>query len=450
MSHQLHEPLHDLVAEVPSYVAPDARAAWSAGARRRTRRRVGVTGLVVLLVLAASAGIGLLPHRASVPPVDRPGGGVDGHPSRIDYPYWTRDLPDRPGPVAGVLDRVHHGDTSVDPLGWYAVSPTGRLWTLPGSENKYLPALSPDGTQLAYLDTRPGQGFEIRHLTTGGTTGISVGAPDDGSREPWRTAAQAPSFWSPDSRQLLVRAGPAAGNRSGGVDALVYSVGLDNTTLVRLAGHESAYPIGWVSDRALAWLERRPAAGGAADRVEVLVTDVRGRLQRTVHLRTAGDAASLDLASATVSGQWLAVGSQTGRQGESIRMYSLLWTDFGGSRTATVPGVPDAASGCPASWGNDTLQVPASMSDRDAALVSSNGGVTILADPRLDLACSMWAEQALDGPAHGGLGGTIFGGSTSWLSWHWREIAAGGAAGLVLLGLLVGLRRLRRRARLSG
>lgn len=449
MSNRLHEPLHDLLAEVPSYVVPDARAAWVAGARRRTRRRVATGGLVVLLVLLAGVGLGVLPRLVPVAPAQQSGSGVDGHPTRIDYDYWIRDLPDRPGPIAGVLDRLHHGDTSVDPLGWYAVSPTGHLWRLPGSENQYLPALSPDGTQLAYLDVRRGQGFEIRHLTTGGSTDISVGAPRDGSREPWRLNAQAPSFWSPDSEQLLVRVDPAAGNLSRGVDALVYRVGLGNTTSVRLAGHESAYPIGWVSDRALAWLERRPAAGGAADTVDVLVTDVRGRLQRTVRLRMAGDAARSDLASATVSGHSLAVGSQTGRQGDPIRFYSLLWTDFGGTRTATMPGVPDAAAGCPASWGSGNLQVPTSASDRDAVLVSSNGGATVLADPRLGVGCSLWATGALDGPGHAGLGGMLFGHSTSWLSWHWRETALSGVVALVLLGLLVGLRR-RRRTRVSG
>lgn len=443
MSNQLHDPLHDLLAEVPSYVVPDAREAWVSGARRRTRRRIGATGLVVLLVLLVSAGIGVLPRPVSVAPVDQPGGGVDGHPSRIDYPYWTHDLPNRPGPVAGVLSRVHHGSTSVEPLGWYAVSPTGHLWKLPGSENKYLPALSPDGTQLAYLDTRLGQGFEIRHLTTGGTTSISVGVHQDGSREPWRLDAQAPSFWSPDSQQLLVRVAPAAGNLERGVDALVYGVGLGTTTPVRLAGHGSAYPIGWVSDRALAWLVRRPADGAAPDGVDVLVTDVRGRLQRTVRLQIAGDAALSELASAAVSGHSLALGSQMGRQGDAIRFYSLQGDDFGGTRTGTMPGVHDAAAGCPASWGDRNLQVPASMSDRDAALVSVNGGATILADPRLDLACSLWAEQALDGPAHEGLGGWLFGERTSWLSWHWREVGLSIGGGLAVVGGLLLLRRRR-------
>jgi len=127
MSNQLHEPLHDLLAEVPSYVVPDARAAWTAGARRRTRLRVAGGGLVVLLVLLVGAGIGVLPHSLDVAPADQSGGGGHGHPTRIDYPYWTRDLPDRPGPVAGVLERVSHESSFDKPLGWYAVSSSGHL-----------------------------------------------------------------------------------------------------------------------------------------------------------------------------------------------------------------------------------------------------------------------------------------------------------------------------------
>ncbi|GAB3777965.1 TolB-like translocation protein [Nocardioides ungokensis] len=445
MSHQLHEPLHDLVAEVPSYVAPDARAAWSAGARRRTRRRVGVAGLVVLLVLAASAGIGLLPHRASVPPVDQPGGGVDGHPSRIDYPYWTRDLPERPGPVAGVLERVSHAGTADQPLGWFAVSPTGNLWHLPGSNNNFTPAISPDGTRLAYLDTRPGRWFEIRDLREGSTTSIDIGDNPD-SREPWLLRGQSPLFWSPDSSRLLAPVYAAKHNRQRGVDALV----LDDrgaTEVRRPRTREAVMPVGWVSDSSLAWLVWHETKG-TVDAARVQVTDDHGRLQRTVRLDVGRGVGDLSQWAGVVSpdGRTLALGATAQEHRTAVHFYDLTT----GRLRSTMPGVPDAAGVCLPSWGDGTLQVPTENSLRDTVLRSINGSTTILADPRLGAGCSLWATDALDGPAHAGLGGTIFGDSTSWLSWHWREIAAGAAGGLALLGLLVGLRRLRRRARLSG
>jgi len=444
MSNQLHEPLHDLLAEVPSYVVPDARAAWTAGATRRTRRRVASGGLVVLLVLLVGAGIGVLPHSLDVAPADQSGGGGHGHPTRIDYPYWTRDLPDEPGPVAGVLDRVSSRGASDEPLGWYAVSPTGRLWHLPGSNNDLIPALSPDGTQLAYLDTRPGRGFEIRHLGDGSTIGIDIGA-DPASREPWLLDLQSPSFWSPDSSRLLVPVVAARSNHRPGVDALV----LDDrgTTEVRQPRtREAVMPVGWASDSSLAWLAWHETKG-TVDAARVLVTDDRGRLQRTVRLDITPGLGDLSQWAGVVSpdGRTLALGATAQRHRSDIQIYDLA---MGGLR-ATMPGVPDAADTCLPSWGGGTLQVPTESNDRDAVLRSVNGSSTILADPRLNAGCSLWATGALDGPGHGGLGGTLFGQSTSWLSWHWRETAVAGAGGLVLLALWVGLRR-RRRTRVSG
>ena len=444
MSHQLHEPLHDLVAEVPSYVVPDARGAWAAGARRRTRRRVAAGGLVVLLVLLAGTGVRVLPRSLDVAPAQQPGGGADGHPTRIDYPYWTRDLPDRPGPVAGVLERVSHESSFDKPLGWYAVSSSGHLWHLPGSGNDYPPALSPDGAQLAYLDTRPGRGFEIHHLEDGSVTSIDIG-DDPSSREPWLLFGQSPLFWSPDSSRLLVPAYADNGNRRTGVRALV----LDDrgaTEVHRPRTRGPVMPVGWVSDSSLAWLVWHESKG-IVDEARVQVTDEHGRLKRTVRLDVSRGVGDLSQWAGAVSpdGRTLALGATAQEHRVAVRLYDLTT----GRLRATMPGVPDAAGTCLPSWGDDTLQVPTENSLRDTVLRSVNGSWTILADPRLGVGCSLWAEQALDGPAHGGIGGAVFGDSTAWLSWHWREVGLSIGAGLVLLaGVVVVVRR--RRARLSG
>ncbi|WP_344146595.1 hypothetical protein [Nocardioides koreensis] len=47
-------------------------------------------------------------------------------------------------------------------------------------------------------------------------------------------------------------------------------------------------------------------------------------------------------------------------------------------------------------------------------------------------------------PGHGGIAGAVFGDSTSWLSWHWRESAAGLAIATPVVGLVTWVRRRRR------
>ncbi len=212
-------------------------------------------------------------------------------------------------------------------------------------------------------------------------------------------------------------------NRQRGVDALV----LDDrgaTEVRRPRTREAVMPVGWVSDSSLAWLVWHETKG-TVDAARVQVTDDHGRLQRTVRLDVGRGVGDLSQWAGVVSpdGRTLALGATAQEHRTAVHFYDLTT----GRLRSTMPGVPDAAGVCLPSWGDGTLQVPTENSLRDTVLRSINGSTTILADPRLGAGCSLWATDALDGPAHAGLGGTIFGDSTSWLSWHWREIAAGAA-----------------------
>lgn len=77
-----------------------------------------------------------------------------------------------------------------------------------------------------------------------------------------------------------------------------------------------------------------------------------------------------------------------------------------------------------------------SVEGGSAILVRANGGTTVLADPRLGVVCSTWAHDALDGTPHGSWGSRLFGQRTGWLTWHWREVAAGVGAGLGVVAAL--------------
>ena len=82
--------------------------------------------------------------------------------------------------------------------------------------------------------------------------------------------------------------------------------------------------------------------------------------------------------------------------------------------------------------------------DRDdaAVLVSTDGEATIVADPRLNIVCSVWTQSALEGGAHESWGSRLFGKDNSWLSWHWREVSL---SVLLAIGLIAGVVLVRHR-----
>jgi hypothetical protein len=107
-------------------------------------------------------------------------------------------------------------------------------------------------------------------------------------------------------------------------------------------------------------------------------------------------------------------------------------------------------SGCPASWTDDSMELPGSGYP-DTIRRGVLNGPRIVADPRLAISCSVWASEALSGTAYQDLSARVFDdsgrvrlGTTSWLSWHWRETLVLGVVGLALVAGVVVRRRRRR------
>ena len=90
----LHDPLSDLVTEVPHHMATDdlCRDAWRAGRRRRLRRRAAVAGAAAAVVALIAPSVPQAAEwvRSVEPAGSRPSPAVDGYPQRIGHQWWLR------------------------------------------------------------------------------------------------------------------------------------------------------------------------------------------------------------------------------------------------------------------------------------------------------------------------------------------------------------------------
>lgn len=369
---------------------------------------VGAVAAVGLALGISAAGV--LPDR--LPWADVSTDPADGYPLRIARPYVIRELPARPGPVAGLL----RSDES-----WLAVSPHGRLWELTDDDDRsdVPPAVSDDGRVLAYLRTSEnGFGeYVLRDLTTGVITAFpSVSSGASESDATFWVADQHPAYISPSGDQVLVPGGRTNGRDA---DGLLLSVDAGVRELF-VAG--PAYPAGWERDGRLAWLgaldARRPAVIITTDTGEV-ARRTRLAVDRRIEVtqwsaRVSPDAKAVALAE-----------ELDGLQGV-VRRYSLRT----GLEIDRSDVVADAVLGaCSPSWRGEDVTVPTTTGDQSSdstglALVDRRGEPVVLADPRLNIGCSFWASQALDGDVHHGLSGRLFDESQTWWSWWWRELTA--------------------------
>jgi hypothetical protein len=139
MSANVRNLFDDLVVHVPAHLsAGDLVERAQADARRRRLRRR-------LVVAAAAAVAGLLfalmvpvrrPRvRCRARPVARRDRRWTGIPRGLNIQWPVRELPDRPGPLAGLLETTReYSDENPSPdsmARWHVFSATGRRWHLP-------------------------------------------------------------------------------------------------------------------------------------------------------------------------------------------------------------------------------------------------------------------------------------------------------------------------------
>lgn len=436
MSADLRERLDDLLSEVPAHVHADATTAWWAGARRRARRRLAVGGAVVG-VLALVGVTGLAVHRVSdAPPADGGSGGrpsASSYPARIDAPLLhLGDLPDRPGPIAGLMTSKY---------GWRAVGQRGQVWNIPGADrSQWHATISPDGTRIAYVDTSGGQSeLELLDLVDGGAFDPDIGG--SGSGHPY--LIDGPTYWSPDSTRLLVPVRPGDLGGRPGIDALVVQPGHASVSVHAPAGAD-VEPMGWLSPTRLGWLRWT----GDELHPDILVTGPRGG--RVVRAAPAG---------ARIPRTWFVNAAplpstdgltQVVEVSTVARQLLISWPGKAADSrvVANRPITNDRTGACPPSWGDSYPFIPDDAAPAGFLLWTGPGSYDVQVAPGLRPAgCSTWAFDALRGGEHRGLGGRMFGDRDSWLSWHWRQVALGGAAGIVILvgGRFLTLRHRRRR-----
>lgn len=434
----IHDLLKDHVVDVPRQLHLDSESAWRAGRRRRLRARVGAVSVVVIFAaLLATTVFGLLPKAAIVGPADSNGRvGVDGYPQRIAKPWWIRDLPERPEPLAGLLHT---------PQGWLAVSAQGHVWDLPEQRPglEVVPALSLDGTRLAYLKGKPlATQMVIVDLVTGAQTSFpDVLGPDASRPRRYRVVGQQPSWFSPNGQSVLV-----AGNARDQDDPTRYLILSVDGEVRPLTVPAEGFIAGWVDNDSVAFYTYTAPGRGT-----VTVRDLQGRVERTVDVPELG---AVDTVNGLVD-QWTASLSP---QGDRLAVNESL--EGNTRRTAVVDlttgnqisngFVELAAQGCPVVWRDDNLLVPGTTEAGEPSVLHPESGVLrlrsttsgtgtdlIVADTRLGVACSVWAADATAGEEHLGLTGTLFGTSDLRLWWYWREALVV----LTLSGALLVVRR---------
>jgi hypothetical protein len=414
MSHDL---LDELVADAPRLVVPDVNSAWRAGANRRRRRYAA--GLATAVVLGVVAGAGVV----GFDPLPRlevtDGGGLTGYPAEIPKPITLTDLPEKPGPMAGVL--ILEGIAKVA-----VVDSHGRSWLIPDVSpwEDERPTLSDDGRMLGYLAVVSERRSEFVMLDL--ITGKRTTFPDVGdgrlvddepeTEQPYFSSGQAPGYWSPDNRWLAVNGAAHEDTKPGplllGVDGQVRELGV------------GTWPVGWFGPDRIAVLTPKGQLktvnldGEVLERVELAIPD-----------------------GYEIFGQWSAALSANRKHiavrvdGDDHRVI-LMDTRTGGAGTSLQF---DRDRPCQLTWPGNNLQVVTWDPKVGLFDVSSTAWLITPSSHWGEVGCGTFVADALKGQPQDGPG------LTEWRYWSMRHLVGGLLLILFVLGCALLERRVARR-----
>ena len=309
-----------------------------------------------------------------------------GYPSSIGTERNPDDLPASPGRMSGTF--VGQGPptsmASAMKSTTFLVSETGQAYRLPQTDDiaGYVPALSSDGTLVAYFPDS--DGYAIRDLVSGEMTTFARVRSGDIGREPYMFDGSR-AWWSPDGTRLLIGTAP------------MVVLSLDGTiTEASPPRGRSAYPVGWLDDD-IAWMRWRGSDPDAPDSAELVVSPVAGGPGRTVQLEDVDKLSDVVGAGVGVSpdGSSLAVVTTDGEESGQFTLYSTA----DGSVTARSTVDKTINPNCPLSWASGKPAVAGAM--RSDALLSMSGE-TIVRSRDQFAPCSVWAADALAGPRDSG------------------------------------------------
>jgi LPXTG-motif cell wall-anchored protein len=419
----------------------------AAGAvRRRRRRQVRRLALVGAgLVLVALLALTVTPSWSPLPLLPSSGATrVGGHPAHIGWQWPVRDLPARPGPMAGLVNGRGIG------VGWWVVRSDGHRYRLSSAvANDSRPALSADGRRLGYV-AADGGSFVVADLVTGrrsvlkgvGDPGSSVSTVHGGIE----LQVQTPAEWSPRGDLLAVNG--EAGDKFG---VVVIDARRAEAHLVEASGQFA----GWLPDssafvvvevQSKEDLNAKPDVGAGT----IVITGVRVHVVKV----SGGDAAVVDLVnrdawpSNVAFSQWswavsgdgktllTAARGTEGFDGLALRRYRIS----DGREIGAEHRVAHATDTCSVGWvGTHSVSVPFIDEHQrlGRAVVDMRTGVSrpvtvVSRHVANDPSCLEEASLAVAGPV---VSGVLLGQSTlTWVLWL-------GAVALAAVGFFVVRRR---------
>jgi hypothetical protein len=407
MSADLRQLMRDLADQAP--VDGDrialADRSYASGRRRRTIRRVRVTA-VSSLVLVAALFAGLF--AGSSPLASRYGTSsathVSGYPHHIGQQLPVLDLPSKRGPIAGLLSNGG---------GWWAVSPNGHRWNLSGAGGTggALPAVSADGRLIGYPNAR-GR-YTIHDLVTGDFTDLTtLDSSQSSDNRLQQISLQAHGVFSADDRYLAM-----SGNSG---DTIVIDVHSGKVTSIPRIGVE--FVAGWVGDQVV-----------TASGTDATLTSVVDGSARSVQLSLSAPLLDTDQDSYAVSPGGVLTLLSGGRSGVQMVTRVNLRT---GAQLGSQEPVPSADEVCGFTAGRDVYygHTDAATGAATVAGIDDAGTVTTRTtiDPALEPICGIWATEAFDGTARTS---RRLDRLTGWLmsDWPWIAWPAGILGGLALL-----------------